>query len=639
MERAPRTDNDGGSGSPTGGEDITNPAELNRKRVEDAFNSDPEGFYDKCDALGITADYGAFSDEDAARFAASLDSGAGANPVDSGAGVNPDAIAPQPAVPATPASAFGDGGNGATPVTPADPDRRRFGGELLDRLGKNKKIAAAAIVTAIASSTTLTALGIGGLATALAKKGDQGSPDATKATETVPTDTSAYGTTAETTADSQGTGETTAEATAGSHGAGEAAAGYQGAGDTQENAETQERLQFTNNLEYFWDPVKRSAEDPRIPGAFARAERLVGESYFEDLTEEERRIILDGDKSSEEYKNVEKKLFADSVMRECVDSRHVTASLVFDIEKVAPGTFKDFGFSGKTWQEIDKAIMEMDDDKAADLLALVQSILNGDETKIEETTIRGDYDNWREEDVVDADGVSHHVELVPMHSNYKDGMPVTKVTLPNGGVFYARILVSNIKINYDGGEEPVFICQDEKGNVYYGCGQFLLPVGSRPDGGDDDPENPDGPGDDGGEEKNADAARHNAGDIVKPDSSGDKTTEPDSEKHYDSDTNSGSGTEKHDDKSDSGSGDTATGGVSSDTATSDKPAQSHDEAIKDSDQSHSGDMHGGTSGGGSGGGGGTKPDNAGQAAANERTKTDDAEGDAAANKPATMDDI
>ena len=463
MEKQPRSDN--------GGENLADDKEKIRVALEEAYDRDPEGFYDALDQAGFDGvdHIDDLSDDQRkvllGKIRGSVDPGEKADntpPVAKSAEANPN------------------------------------NGEDIHKKNKKlgNKVVTTALVAALAGALTLSGIGIYRF---FGKKDQKGANPSGTPTPT-PTPVVAYDGNLGPGANGGSQGSEAAggdHATGGNQGS-EAAGGNQSA----EQGEQQERLQFTDAHKYFYEESKM-LDGTRIPGAYTRAELIVGESYFEDLSDEERKLIVEKDETAEGYEAAVRKLATKAVMRECLDSREVTASYIYDIEQVAPGTFAEFGFdSGMSAQEIVKRLYDMDDEAASKCLNKLNDTLDSEDTKTSETKIQGYYENWREED---SRGTENYVEylkglkengaswmekdaagdvkLVPMLSHYETGMPVTQFTLPNGGVIYVRMLTRNIALEDESGN-PSFICYDMDGNVYYGCGQPLLPLGETPRGGD-----------------------------------------------------------------------------------------------------------------------------------------------------------
>ena len=296
--------------------------------------------------------------------------------------------------------------------------------------------------------------------------------------------------------------------------------------EANENKEEKEKFRYTNEHKYYFEEEKlegKKNDKGVIPTAFARAELLTHDSYFDDLTPEERTLIEKGDKKAEGYEAAMKKLFAESILRECKDSYEVAGSFFYTVEQAKPGTFEDY--KDKSAQEIvDSLYKEDDETKTKNLKKFYDLVYNSDQT---EEKVKGKFDNWDEVDVR-KENPDRAVKLRPLDSEY-DGMWLTRVDLPDGGTFWVRLLVRNAGREFDTNtKEAKFISRTPDGKIYYGCGQPLLRDGGRDRGpSTPDPKHPPKkPTPTPSGSKNAAAIKRNAGSYNEKQGSGKKTDRP-----------------------------------------------------------------------------------------------------------------
>ena len=419
--------------------------------------------------------------------------------------------------------------------------------------------------------------------------------------------------------------------------------------DNQEEGETLEKLKFRNDYIYYNDS-RKAVPGERSAKAFC-SEELLGTEVFKKLDPETQDKIRQGDWEGKSD------LFRGMIMENMESADRTAISYTFNVfaEKGVGEKFFDGKFVGKSVQEIEAIIENMDEDEADKFLREWQEILEHAEFETvvcmsdknhnhfieKEKQANGEYEYELKHCYTDDEGA----EILRIHfkdkdadGNWLDKDLVTRDIKAN---------ISNIEVSENDKGEVTLTFKDSLGRVVYYCMQMIIEVNGSyqivvtiptiptPDG----------------ESKNAKAALKNAGENVDQQPAGEQTERPEEEDHYDSDKGQGDGTEEHQERSSSGSGDTAEGSVDSSKApVSDNKDQTIDQAIDNADKSHNDDVHKAPSGGGSGGGGGSNktptpkptvtPDNRqGQDDSNKKAQEDRAAGDAAAAKPATMDDI
>ena len=390
--------------------------------------------------------------------------------------------------------------------------------EKADKTARNLKIGAAVVTVAAALNV------IGLVGNAFKKKGE-GVGSGTEGTTAVETSGS-FGWDnggGETGNGQQGTGETNGSGTAETTGSTESSK------ETEANKEENEKFRFTNEHKYYFDEEKltgKKHDKGVIPTAFARAEQLTHDAYFESLTDQERMLIEKGDKKAEGYDAAMNKLFAESVLKECVDSKETTAAFIVSYMSVTKNKdlFKDF--EGKDYKQVVDQLYKQDDEVNTKYLKTIyDETINGKQT---EELKKDKFGNWHEIDK-SKENPDRPVELRPMESKYKNGMWLTRVDLKSGGTVWVRILVRNAGNEYNTNTKTrEFRSRTPKGDTYYGCGQVLTLIvieGSDPDPKHppDEPDDPGKPTPPPSESKNEARAKSQAGDNNEKEGAGTKT--------------------------------------------------------------------------------------------------------------------
>ena len=391
--------------------------------------------------------------------------------------------------------------------------------EKADSFSRKLKIGAAAV-------TIVSALNVIGFAASAAlKKKGEGTGSGTEGTTPVET-SGGFGWEnggGETGNGQQGAGETNGSGTAETTGSTETSQ------ETETNKEKKEKFQFTNEHKYYFDEDKltgKKHDKGVIPTAFARAEQLTNDAFYNDLTDQERMLIEKGDKKAEGYDAAMNKLFAESVLRECVDSKETAGSFIVSIMSVTKdeNLFKDF--RGKDYKQVVDQLYKQDDEANKKcLMTIHDEIINGKQT---EEKKEGKFGNWHEIDK-SKENPDRPVELRPMESEYKNGMWLTRVDLKSGGTIWVRILVRNAGNEYNTNtKNREFRSRTPDGDTYYGCGQPLTLI-VIPNSDPDPKHPPNKPGNPGkptpppSESKNEEAAKNQAGENNTKVGSGKKT--------------------------------------------------------------------------------------------------------------------
>ncbi|MBR6961365.1 hypothetical protein IKH79_01195 [Candidatus Saccharibacteria bacterium] len=417
--------------------------------------------------------------------------------------------------------------------------------------------------------------------------------------------------------------------------------------DNQEEGETLEKLKFRNDYIYYNDS-RKAVPGERSAKAFC-SEELLGTEVFKKLDPETQDKIRQGDWEGKSD------LFRGMIMENMESADRTAISYTFNVfaEKGVGEKFFDGKFVGKSVQEIEAIIENMDEDEADKFLREWQEILEHAEFETvictsdknhnhfieKEKQTNGEYEYELKHTYTDDEGA----EILRIHfkdkdadGNWLDKDLVTRDIKAN---------ISNIEVSENDKGEVTLTFKNSLGRVVYYCMQMIIEVNGSykivvtiptiptPDG----------------ESKNAKAALKNAGENADPQPAGEQTKKPQEEDHYDSDKGKGDGTEEHQEQSNSGSGDTAEGSVDSSKApVSDNKDQTIDQAIDNADKSHNDDVHKAPSGGNDGGSSNKTPtpkpkptqdNHSGQSQANGQARSDRDEAKALEDKDVTMADV
>jgi len=414
-----------------------------------------------------------------------------------------------------------------------------------------------------------------------------------------------------------------------------------------EDGEQLEKLKFLNDYRFYED-ARKAVEWQRSSEAFCGQE-LVGTEVFKTLDEETQEKIRQGDEGAKED------LFRKMMEENMISASEVAVSYTFHVIGQAEGKyFKDFFDGTETIQQIRERIANMTEEEQDAFLREWRDVLDH---ATFETVVNKSYENHNHLiEKTTEDGKTTYelrhcttndygAEIVRIHFKDKD---------ENGNWIDKDLVTRDIKANFENIEvsendkgETTLTFKDSHGRVVYYCMQMIVAYKGEYKIVVTIPDMPTPPE----EHKNPDAAMRNAGPDVDPQPAGDQSEKPAEEEHYDSDKGQGDGTEEHQEQSSSGSGDTAEGSVdSSETKVHDNDDQTIDQAIDNADKSHNDDVHKAPSGG-SGSSSNkkdptptpkppvTQDNHQGQDDANKKAREDRAEADAAANRPASMDEI
>lgn len=419
--------------------------------------------------------------------------------------------------------------------------------------------------------------------------------------------------------------------------------------DNQEEGETLEKLALRNDHMHYNDE-RKAVPYERSDRAFCGQE-LVGTEVFKKLDPETQEKIRQGDWEA-------KSDLLRGIMMENMESAN-EAAIAYTLDVFAEEGVgeKFFGgkFVGKNAQEIKEIISNMDEEEQNAFLREWQDILkhaefetvvctsnyNHNQLIEKEKLQNGEYEYSLRHCYTDDEGA----EITLIHFKDKDAdgnwleKDITKWEI--------KANIENIEVSENEKGEVTLTFKDSHGRVVYYCMQMIVKAEGNYRIIVTIPEIPTPPE----EHKNPEAAIKNAGPNADQQPAGEQTDKPQEEDHYDSDKGQGDGTEEHQEQSNSGSGDTAEGSVdSSEAKVHDNDDQTVNQAIDNADKSHNNDVHKAPSGGN--GSSSNKKDptptpkppvtqdnHQGQDDANKKAREDRAEADAAANRPASMDDI
>ena len=281
-------------------------------------------------------------------------------------------------------------------------------------------------------------------------------------------------------------------------------------GEANENKEENEKYRFTDEHLYYFEEEKMETHKSTTgvtPESFARAERLVHDAYDSDLTPEEHALIEKGDKKAEGFEKAVQKLYAESIIRECTDSREVMGSWLLLRVKANPDSYPQF--KGMTSQQIVDKLYEQDGETNKELLKKYEDdLLNA---KYEQTTLEGKWTTFKEVDIRDKNP-DRMVQLEEYNITLENRTAV-KITFADGSENYGFILAENVGWEIDTNTKTKELTvRDNKARKYKGCAQGAYKIGEPTP--TPKPGNPGNPGNPGGGEpgKNAKAIIRNAGD-------------------------------------------------------------------------------------------------------------------------------
>jgi len=249
------------------------------------------------------------------------------------------------------------------------------------------------------------------------------------------------------------------------------------AAEKNEDKENREKFRFTDQHLYYYEDEKMNTHESTTgvtSESFARGERLVHDAYDSDLTQEEHALFEKGDKKAPGYEAAVKKLYAESIMRVCTDSREAEAAYMECRIKANPEAYPEF--KGLNYKQIVEKLYEQDDEKNKELLKKnYDEYLNA---KYEEVTVNSRVVTYKEVDNKGKDP-NRQVTLEKFSAKFEK-KKATKITFADGSTMYVFLLAENSSWEMDTNKkEKRFVVRDNNGKIVHECAQPFVIVQAK----------------------------------------------------------------------------------------------------------------------------------------------------------------